>query len=35
VLDAVLYPHVKMEEGERDMTLFRTEVKGEKDAGNP
>ncbi len=31
VLDAVLYPHVKMEEGERDITLFRTEVKGEKD----
>jgi len=34
VLDAVLYPHVKMEEGERDITLFRTEVKGEKD-GQP
>ncbi len=34
VLDAVLYPRVKMEEGERDITLFRTEVKGEKD-GQP
>jgi len=34
VLDVVLYPHVKMEEGERDITLFRTEVKGEKD-GQP
>jgi lysine 6-dehydrogenase len=34
VLDAVLYPHVKLEEGERDMTLFRTEVKGEKN-GQP
>jgi len=34
VLDAVLYPHVKMEEGERDITLLRTEVKGEKD-GQP
>jgi len=34
VLDAVLYPHVKMEEGERDITLFRTEVKGEQD-GQP
>jgi lysine 6-dehydrogenase len=34
VLDAVLYPHVKMEEGDRDITLFRTEVKGEKD-GQP
>ena len=34
VLDAVLYPHVKMGEGERDVTLFRTEVKGEKD-GQP
>jgi len=34
VLDAVLYPHVKMEEGERDITLFRVEAKGEKD-GQP
>lgn len=30
VLDAVLYPHVKLEEGERDITLFRVEVMGEK-----
>ncbi len=34
VLDAVLYPHVKMEEDERDITLFRVEAKGEKD-GEP
>jgi lysine 6-dehydrogenase len=34
VLDAVLYPHVKMEEGEKDITLFRTEAIGEKD-GEP
>jgi len=30
VLDAVLYPHVRLEEGEIDITLFRVEVKGEK-----
>jgi lysine 6-dehydrogenase len=32
VLDAVLYPYVKREEGERDLTLFRVEAKGEKDS---
>ena len=31
VLDALLYPHVKLEEGERDITLFRVEVLGEQD----
>ncbi len=31
VLDAVLYPHVRLEEGERDITLFRVEAIGEKD----
>jgi len=31
VLDAVLYPHVKLEEGERDITLFRVEAIGERD----
>ena len=30
LLDAVLYPHVKLEEGERDITLFRVEAIGEK-----
>jgi saccharopine dehydrogenase-like NADP-dependent oxidoreductase len=30
LLDALLYPHVKMEEGERDITCFRVEVMGEK-----
>ncbi len=30
-LDTLLYPHVKLEEGERDITLFRVEVAGEKD----
>jgi lysine 6-dehydrogenase len=34
VLDAVLYPHVRLEEGERDITVFRVEVRGEKD-GRP
>jgi lysine 6-dehydrogenase len=29
-LDALLYPHVKLEEGERDITLFRVEALGEK-----
>ena len=31
LLDALLYPHVKLEEGERDITLFRVEATGEKD----
>jgi lysine 6-dehydrogenase len=31
VLDAVLYPHVKLEEGEQDITVFRVEVIGVKD----
>jgi lysine 6-dehydrogenase len=30
LLDAVLYPHVKLEEGDRDITCFRVEVVGEK-----
>jgi saccharopine dehydrogenase-like NADP-dependent oxidoreductase len=30
LLDAVLYPHVKMEEGDRDITCFRVEAIGEK-----
>jgi saccharopine dehydrogenase-like NADP-dependent oxidoreductase len=30
LLDAVLYPHVKLEEGDRDITCFRVEVIGEK-----
>ncbi len=30
LLDALLYPHVKLEEGERDITLFRVEATGEK-----
>ena len=30
VVDALLYPHVKLEEGERDITLFRVEVAGEQ-----
>ena len=34
VLDAALYPRVRLEEGERDITLFRVEVMGEKD-GRP
>ncbi|MCP4536415.1 MAG: hypothetical protein GY832_04645 [Chloroflexi bacterium] len=31
LLDALLYPHVKLEEGERDITLFRVEAAGEQD----
>ena len=31
LLDALLYPHVRLEEGERDITLFRVEAIGEKD----
>ena len=31
LLDALLYPHVKLEEGERDITLFRVEATGEQD----
>jgi lysine 6-dehydrogenase len=31
VVDAVLYPHVKLKEGERDLTLFRVEAIGKKD----
>jgi lysine 6-dehydrogenase len=34
LLDAVLYPRVKLEEGEKDITLFRVVVAGEK-AGQP
>jgi lysine 6-dehydrogenase len=34
VLDAVLYPRVRLEEGERDITLFRVTVKGEHE-GRP
>ena len=30
LLDALLYPHVRMEEGDRDITCFRVEVIGEK-----
>jgi len=30
VLDAVLYPRVRLEEGERDVTLFRVEAVGER-----
>lgn len=30
VVDAVLYPHVKMTEDDRDLTIFRVEVLGEK-----
>jgi len=30
LLDALLYPHVKMEEGDRDITCFRVEAIGEK-----
>ena len=33
VLDALLYPHVRLEEGERDITLFRVEAVGEKKGG--
>ncbi len=31
LVDAVLYPHVKLEEGERDITLFCVEAIGRKD----
>ncbi len=31
LLDALLYPKVKLEEGERDITCFRVELLGEKD----
>ena len=31
VVDAVLYPRVKLEEGERDITLFRVEAVGESE----
>jgi lysine 6-dehydrogenase len=34
LVDAVLYPQVKLEEGERDITCFRVELVGEKD-GRP
>lgn len=34
VLDTVLYPRVKMEEGERDITVLRVTVKGERE-GRP
>jgi saccharopine dehydrogenase-like NADP-dependent oxidoreductase len=34
LLDALLYPHVRLEPGERDITVFRVEVAGEKD-GRP
>ena len=34
LLDAVLYPHVRLEEGERDLTLFRVELLGQKE-GRP
>lgn len=30
LLDALLYPHVRLEEGERDITVFRVEVSGKK-----
>lgn len=33
VVDEVLYPRVKLGEGERDITLFRVEVIGEKNGG--
>jgi lysine 6-dehydrogenase len=31
LVDAVLYPRVRLEEGERDITLFRVEAIGEKE----
>ncbi|GIK43554.1 MAG: saccharopine dehydrogenase [Chloroflexota bacterium] len=34
LLDALLYPQVALKEGERDITVLRVEVKGEKD-GKP
>jgi len=30
VLDAVLYPRVRLEEGERDITVFQVDISGEK-----
>ncbi|MFN8468673.1 MAG: saccharopine dehydrogenase C-terminal domain-containing protein [Caldilineaceae bacterium] len=30
VVDAVLYPHVKMNDDDRDLTIFRVEALGEK-----
>jgi len=30
LLDTLLYPHVRLEEGERDITVFRVEASGEK-----
>jgi lysine 6-dehydrogenase len=32
LLDALLYPYVELKEGERDLTLFRVEVIGQKDS---
>lgn len=34
LVDAVLYPHVKLDAGEQDITCFRVELIGEK-SGNP
>lgn len=34
LLDALLYPHVALKEGERDITVLRVEVKGQKN-GHP
>jgi lysine 6-dehydrogenase len=34
LLDALLYPHVRLEEGARDITVFRVEALGEKE-GRP
>ena len=34
VVDAVLYPHVRMKEDDRDLTIFRVEATGEKN-GQP
>jgi lysine 6-dehydrogenase len=31
LLDALLYPHVRLEEGERDITIFRVEAVGEQE----
>jgi saccharopine dehydrogenase-like NADP-dependent oxidoreductase len=31
LLDALLYPHVRLEEGERDITVFRVEAVGEQE----
>jgi lysine 6-dehydrogenase len=32
LLDALLFPHVRLEEGEHDITVFRVEALGEKDS---